>query len=106
MLFVYPSICQEVFGLSIVEAMAFGIPCIGNCVGGIPEVIGDGRNGFLTKTMDVDGMYDAIIRMLEIMGDEEVFQDMSDEAKRTAQCFSIKSTCRVLDREVAGLARS
>ncbi|MCI9471230.1 MAG: glycosyltransferase family 4 protein [Lachnospiraceae bacterium] len=104
MLFVYPSVCQEVFGLSIVEAMAFGIPCIGNCVGGIPEVIEDGRNGFLTKTMDVDGMYDAIKRILETMKDENVFQDMSDEAKRTAQCFGIENTCKALDREWEKLA--
>lgn len=103
MLFVYPSICQEVFGLSIVEAMAFGIPCIGNCVGGIPEVIGNGRNGFLTKTTDVDGMYDAIKRLLEIMENKEVFQDMSDGAKRTAQCFGIEKTCKTLDREIEKL---
>ena len=73
-------------------------------MGGIPEVIEDGRNGFLTKTMDVDGMYDAIKRILETMKDENVFQDMSDEAKRTAQCFGIENTCKALDREWEKLA--
>lgn len=103
--FVYPSVCQEVFGISIVEAMAFGIPCIGNYVGGIPEVITDGRNGFLTKTTNVDGMYGAIKLALETMRNEDTFRVISDGAKRTARRFSIEDTCRVLDEEIEGLVR-
>lgn len=104
-LFVYPSICQEVFGISIVEAMSFGIPCIGNHVGGIPEVITDKRNGFLTEATDADGIYDAVRLALETIHDADVFQTISAEAKSTARRFSIENTCRSLDVEVERLGR-
>jgi len=48
---VQPSI-QEGFGLVISEAMCFGKPVVGSNVGGIPEQIVDGVNGFLFKATD------------------------------------------------------
>ncbi len=45
---VQPSV-NEGFGLVISEAMCFGKPVIGSNVGGIPEQIADGVNGFLFK---------------------------------------------------------
>ena len=51
-IFVYPSICQEVFGISIVEAMSYGIPCIANNVGGIPEIIINGVKRTITHYED------------------------------------------------------
>ncbi len=45
--FVLPSTCSEAFGMVIIEAMAMGKPVIGTEVGGIPELISDGRNGLL-----------------------------------------------------------
>jgi len=48
---VQPSI-NEGFGLVISEAMCFGKPVVGSNVGGIPEQIIDGFNGFLFKPKD------------------------------------------------------
>lgn len=103
-LFIYPSVCQEIFGLSIIEAMAFGVPCISNCVGGIPEVIADRKNGFLTKTSDVDGLYTTMKLAFDIMEDKDAFNIMSKEAKKTAGRFSIENTCHQLDKEIAKLS--
>jgi glycosyltransferase involved in cell wall biosynthesis len=48
---VVPSL-QEAFGLVVSEAMACGKPVIGSNVGGIPDQIVDGYNGFLVEPKD------------------------------------------------------
>jgi N-acetyl-alpha-D-glucosaminyl L-malate synthase BshA len=48
---VVPSV-QEAFGLVVSEAMASGKPVIGTRVGGIPDQIIDGYNGFLVNPKD------------------------------------------------------
>lgn len=87
-IFVYPSIWQEVFGISIVEAMSYGIPCVANNVGGIPEIIEPGVNGYLTDTMDANGIYHAIKKLL----DEENIDVMKKSCLETAKKFSIEKT--------------
>ncbi len=42
----------EPFGLSMVEAMACGTPVIGTRLGSVPEVVADGRTGFVVDGLD------------------------------------------------------
>jgi glycosyltransferase involved in cell wall biosynthesis len=44
---VLPSTCYEMFPLVILEAMAYGVPVIAANIGGIPEIIEDGKSGLL-----------------------------------------------------------
>lgn len=61
---VQPSIAEESFGITLVEAMACGIPAVGSRIGGIPEIIADGETGFLVPPRDKEAMAGAIIRIL------------------------------------------
>ena len=62
-LFLLPS-AQESFGLAALEAMACEVPVVASHVGGLPEVIENGRTGFLHQLDDVDGMAASALRLL------------------------------------------
>ncbi len=62
-LFLLPS-QEEAFGLAALEAMSCGVPVIGTTVGGVPEVVEDGKIGFLLPPGDVDGMARAALALL------------------------------------------
>jgi glycosyltransferase involved in cell wall biosynthesis len=61
---VHPSLTE---GLSnvILEAMASGIPVVATNVGGNPELVEDGRTGFLVPVADPVGIADGICRLLD-----------------------------------------
>jgi glycosyltransferase involved in cell wall biosynthesis len=61
---VVPSL-QEAFGLVVSEALACGKPVIGTKVGGIPDQILDGYNGFLVKPKDPKEIAEKILWLLE-----------------------------------------
>lgn len=51
--------------MSILEAMGYGLPIVSTTVGGIPQLVTDGENGFLCKPGDADGMANAVIALLK-----------------------------------------
>ena len=99
-IFVYPSICQEVFGISIVEAMAYGLLCIANCIGGIPEIIKDKDNGFLTAESTENGLTDCLRNVIELFvhNQEDEILRISNSAKSSAAKLSILQTCEKLSQ--------
>ncbi len=91
--FVYPSVCQEVFGISIIEALACGIPCVATSVGGIPEIIEDGKSGLLCQPFDPNGLAEKIEFFLT--NDATSFVR---EGKKTAEKYSIIKTIQNLQK--------
>jgi len=67
--FVLPSISvdgqTEGLGVVLLEAMKAGVPVIGSKIGGIPDIINDGVNGFLVPPEDPVVLSDRIIWLLE-----------------------------------------
>jgi glycosyltransferase involved in cell wall biosynthesis len=56
-----PIMWDEPFGIVMAEALACGAPVLGLARGAVPEVIADGRTGFVVK--DVDGLVAAVARI-------------------------------------------
>jgi phosphatidylinositol alpha-1,6-mannosyltransferase len=54
----------EGFGLVYLEAGAYGLSVVGTRTGGVPEAVRDGETGFLAEPEDVDGIADAVLRLL------------------------------------------
>lgn len=50
--FLFPTLWEEPFGLVMIEAMSCGTPVIAYPHGAVPEVIEDGKNGFLVQSVD------------------------------------------------------
>lgn len=73
---------KESFGLVALEAMACGVPCIGTNVGGIPEVIDDGVNGFICQLGDIDQIAE---KALELLTDDQMLQVFSEHAMSTPE---------------------
>ncbi|MDG5470625.1 N-acetyl-alpha-D-glucosaminyl L-malate synthase BshA [Jeotgalibacillus sp. ET6] len=71
---------KESFGLVALEAMACGVPCIGTNVGGIPEVISDGVNGFICEVGDIENI---VAKAEELLGDDEKYQKFSISCMNT-----------------------
>lgn len=72
----------ESFGLAALEAMACEVVPIATNVGGIPEVVEHGTNGFLAQVGDVEAMAGYAI---ELFRDQKKLETVSKAARRSAQ---------------------
>ena len=62
--FVFPSL-QEALGTAILEAMAMRKPVVASQVGGIPEIVEEGRTGYLLNPEDSGAIAERVIRLLQ-----------------------------------------
>ena len=56
---------METYGLTLVEAMACGVPVVAFRVGGIPEAAPDGRGAILCERLDVTALLEAVTNLRE-----------------------------------------
>ncbi|GAB3711709.1 glycosyltransferase family 4 protein [Flavobacterium koreense] len=70
--------------ISVIEAMALGLPVVSTNVGGIPFLISDKENGLLITDNDTEGMTNAI---LEIFNNEILREKITTNARNTVESF-------------------
>jgi len=72
---------QESFGLAALEAMACGVPVVASRVGGLPEVIEDGKSGFLFTMGRID---EAVEKALRVLKDKDLYENIRNEGLKVA----------------------
>ena len=82
-LFVLPSLTEGV-SLTLLEAMACGLPVVTTRVGGNPEVVAEGETGLLVAPADPAALADAVLR---VMGDAELARRMGEAGRRRVESF-------------------
>jgi L-malate glycosyltransferase len=73
---------MESFGLVALEAMACGVAAVATRVGGVPELIDDGRTGSLAATGDIAALAQAATRLLT---DSPLYEAITTRARRDAE---------------------
>jgi glycosyltransferase involved in cell wall biosynthesis len=69
--FVQPSVLMEGLPLALAEAASAGLPIIGTNIGGIPEIVQEGANGFIISPRDSDAIAGKIIFLIENLKDKK-----------------------------------
>ena len=80
-MFVLPSLTEGI-SLTLLEAMARGLPVIATRVGGNPEVVSDGQSGLLVSPGAPGALADAILRLA---GDTETSRRMGEAGRRRVE---------------------
>lgn len=80
-IFVMPS-GSETFGLAALEAMACGVPVVASNIGGLPELVDHGENGFLCPLNNVDAFAE---RIRQLISNDALQTQMSESALKKAK---------------------
>ena len=77
---IFPSECNENCPFSVMESIAEGIPVIGSDIGGVPELISDGQNGFLVAPGNAEELKSKISCL---WNDDDKLKSMKNNCKNT-----------------------
>ncbi|MHA6259658.1 N-acetyl-alpha-D-glucosaminyl L-malate synthase BshA [Sporosarcina sp. CAU 1771] len=94
---------KEAFGLVLLEALSCGVPAVATNIGGIPEVIEDGVNGYLVPLGDTDAASERGLQILQNPVLHEEFKQKGLQiAKEKFHSSTIVEQYENLYYEVAG----
>lgn len=83
---------MEHFGITTVEAMSAGAIPVVFAGGGQPEIVEDGKNGFLWKTID-----ELLEKTKKIIADTKVHEALRKNAEQKSQAFNVSVFCEAFD---------
>jgi glycosyltransferase involved in cell wall biosynthesis len=80
--------------VTIIEALAAGVPVVSTDVGGVRDVVGDGRSGLLVPAGDVEALGDALDRLA---GDPALRRELGGRGRDVIERYSIPRLVDDLD---------
>lgn len=100
--FLFPFRWEEPFGQVVIQAQTLGVAVVASNLGGVRELIDDGRDGFLLESGDLDGFAERIARLAL---DQDLFKVITDNAReRVRQNFSVEACMNRLEEVIAQYA--
>jgi glycogen(starch) synthase len=88
---------------AVLEAMSTGLPVVTTCVGGIPEMIDSGKNGFLVQPFSAKELSDSVLDFLEhpAEADEVGFLARKTILERFDWRFIVKKVLKVYEEALS-----
>ena len=100
-IFCLPSMMgTECYPLTILEAMACGVPIVASKIGGIPDAVRDGENGLLVQPRDSEVLADAIIYLLV---NEDISEKMGKNGRKKVEGYSWERIAEETEKVYEGL---
>lgn len=100
---IYPSTASEPFGLTMLEAMASAKPMVVTRMGGMPEIIGDGINGFV---IPVKGYEELATHVVQLFSDDALRERLGDVGRTMVEksytCNSVTQATLQLYQKMSG----
>ena len=92
---IFPSLADS-FCLAAVEAMSCGLPVIASAVGGVQEIIDEGRSGLLVTPEDPEALAEALTRLCR---DPSLRQELSRNARHEVEArFAVENIAAQFER--------
>jgi glycosyltransferase involved in cell wall biosynthesis len=82
---------HEGLSIALLEAMALGKPVVVTRVGGLPEVVEDGKEGILVPPSDPSAL---AARISDVLGDSTLRKRLGRAARLRAQAFDVRRSVR------------
>jgi glycosyltransferase involved in cell wall biosynthesis len=81
--------------LSVIEAMAAGLPIVSTAVGGVPELLQNGKEGFIVQPGHANGLSEA---MMTLLNDSNLRRAMGEAAAVRAKAkFDVSAMVRAYE---------
>lgn len=94
--FIHVPDCAEGFGIAVVEAMASGLICVCGDRGALPEIVDDGRSGFIVEKNDPERLAQ-ILRAIAEDPNSEIYENIRANALEASRQFSVEAFSAKLD---------
>jgi glycosyltransferase involved in cell wall biosynthesis len=91
---------HEGLSIALIEAMALGKPVVVTRVGGLPEVVEDGKDGILVPPSDPRTL---AARITELFGDPALRERLGQAARLRARAFDVRASVRRTEEAYEGL---
>lgn len=96
-----PTVDGEGFPIAGIEAMAAGLPVVGFRMGGLPELVQHGHEGWLAEPGDVDGLAEGL---RQVLTNDDLRAQMARAARARARTFTLEAHVRALEDVYLGVA--